>query len=495
MKKKRRNPRPERSAFESARAALERAGEEYPPATEEDAPGTPEPSEASEAPETLDTPAFATVEDMEEPEAVEDADDAEAEAPEMTDSADTETVESTDDADGETPEGTDNADAETVENTDAADAEAVESTDTVEPEAVESTDSVEAVVESTDNAEAEVVENTDSAETQAPESTDNTEKEVVESADAAEAQSPESADAAETETPADTEQAAAFVQPDIVAEEVPDADAAFSEESADAPSDEPEAVEDTDAESAWDVDYEPFPGMESEVTDTERHTMETREITLGYKGPDADKPESDEAESGKKSEKRGKKPRFNPLERLKAAVQEYANREKADKEPDDIPPSAVSKDAAIRKRVMQITDEETRNYLLDRVLPQMTWYGRKSAQYQKMYYRFMVATIVLGALIPISALLAHLIVAALLGASVTAINAYLALRKYQELWVSYRNVREDLLHTLYCYFNRAGVFAKKDSTQEELDVLLVDTCENAFSKENGGWSTTMQKTL
>ena len=485
MKKKRRNPRPERSAFESARAALERAGEEYPPATEEDAPGTPESSEASDAPETLDTPAFATVEDMEEPDAVEDADDADAEAVETTDSADADAVESTDNADAEIPENPDNVEAE-----------AVESTDTVEPDAAENTDSTEAeAVENTDNAEPDTVESTNAVETQAPESTDNIEPETVESADAVEAQPPESTDAVEAETSADTEQAAAFVQPDIVAEEVPDADAAFSEESADAPSDEPEAVEDTDAESAWDVDYEPFPGMESEVTDTERHTMETREITLGYKGPDADKPESDEAESGKKSEKRGKKPRFNPLDRLKAAVQEYANREKADKEPDDVPPSAVSKDAVIRKRVMQIEDEDTRNYLLDRVLPQMTWYGRKSAQYQKMYYRFMVATIVLGALIPISALLAHLIVAALLGASVTAINAYLALRKYQELWVSYRNIREDLLHTLYCYFNRAGVFAKKDSTQEELNVLLVDTCENAFSKESGGWSTTMQKAL
>lgn len=488
MKKKRRNPRPERSAFESARAALERAGEEYPPATEEDATGTPEPSEASEAPETLDTPAFATVEDMEEPDAVEDPD-----AAETTDSADAEAVESTDNAEAEAVESTDDGETDAAENTDSVEAEAVESTDNGEPEAAESTDAAEAeAVESTDNAEP------DALETQAPESTDNIAPEAVESADAVEAQTPESADAADTETPADTEQAAAFVQPDIIAEEVPDADAAFSEEPAAAPSDGPEAVEDVedaDAESAWEVDYEPFPGMEGEVTDTERHTMETREITLGYKGPDADKPESDEAESGKKSEKRGKKPRFNPLERLKAAVQEYASREKADKEPDDIPPSAVSKDAAIRKRVMQIKDEETRNYLLDRVLPQMTWYGRKSAQYQKMYYRFMVATIVLGALIPISALLAHLIVAALLGASVTAINAYLALRKYQELWVSYRNVREDLLHTLYCYFNRAGVFAKKDSTQEELDVLLVDTCENAFSKENGGWSTTMQKAL
>ena len=486
MKKKRRNPRPERSAFESARAALERAGEEYPPATEEDAPGTPEPSEASEAPETLDTPAFATVEDMEEPEAVEDADDAEAEAPETTDSADAEAVESTDNKETEGVESTDSADAETVEDTDDAEAETVGNTDDAEAEAVENTN----------NAEPDTVESTNAVETQAPESTDTEEPEAVESTDTEEPEAVESADAVETETPGNPEQAAAFVQPDIVAEEVPDA--AFSEEPADAPSDEPEAVEDVedaDAESAWDVEYEPFPGMEGEVTDTERHTMETREITLGYKGPDADKPESDEAESGKKSEKRGKKPRFNPLNRLKAAVQEYASRELSNPEPDDVPPSAVSKDAVIRKRVMQIEDEDTRNYLLDRVLPQMTWYGRKSAQYQKMYYRFMVATIVLGALIPISALLAHLIVAALLGASVTAINAYLALRKYQELWVSYRNIREDLLHTLYCYFNRAGVFAKKDSTQEELNVLLVDTCENAFSKESGGWSTTMQKVL
>ena len=471
MKKKRRNPRPERSALDNARAALERAGEEYPPVPEED---NSEATEAANDSEQSATPAFATVDDAGTPENAENAEvelsantaDAEAEVSGSADSAETQIPDSAD---------ADDAEAEISGDTDAAETEAPESADAAETETPADTDELEA----------EVSGDTDGAEMETPADADD-----------AEAQSFDTDDI-ETQVSENTEQTAAFVEADTAAEEVPDANPELSGDDADMRADEPELSEDEDAESDWNVEYEPFPEADSEDTDTERHTMETKEITLDYpKSPQADEMESGEAESGKKSEKREKKPRFkgfNPLERLKAAVQEYAGREKPDKESDDIPPSAASRDVAIRKRVMQISDEETRNYLLDRVLPQMTWYGRKSAQYQKMYYRLMVATIVLGALIPIFSLLAHPVVVALLGVSVTAINAYLALRKYHELWVSYSNVREDLLHTLYCYFNRAGVFAKKDSTQAELDVLLVDTCENAFSKENGGWAATMRK--
>lgn len=143
-------------------------------------------------------------------------------------------------------------------------------------------------------------------------------------------------------------------------------------------------------------------------------------------------------------------------------------------------PAATPREAALRKRVMQIEDEETRNYLLDRVLPQVTWYSKKAAHNRKMYHRLAAASIFAGALIPALAVCADCgivkAVLALCGTSVTGINAYLALRNCRNLWITYQKAREALYHILYCYFNRAEAFAEA----EDCNTLLVDACEAAL---------------
>lgn len=262
-----------------------------------------------------------------------------------------------------------------------------------------------------------------------------------------------------------------------------DSDASETDED----SDEPDAVEDAPEEpedasdSFWTFDAD---APEAEVTEMEKLTMETKEITLGVH-------HSPPREADATPREQESKARFKAFERLKDAFKVRAD---SAEQADDTPASGSSRDAAIRKRVMQIEDEETRNYLLDRVLPQMTWYSKKSKQYQTMYYRLMAATILMGALIPAFSVGANStvikVILALLGASVTGINAYLALHNYHDLWITYRTTREDLIHHLYCYFNKAGVF----SSSEDLDVLLVNVCEDTLSKENGGWTTIIQKT-
>ena len=136
----------------------------------------------------------------------------------------------------------------------------------------------------------------------------------------------------------------------------------------------------------------------------------------------------------------------------------------------------ASRDEAIRKRVMRIEDEETRNYLLDRVLPQMAWYGRKSERYETTYHDLKGIEIICGALIPVTALCGLEGAAAIFGVSVTAINAYMSLHNFRERWKAYQTARETLIHTLYSYFTRAGAFAETD----DLDALLVDMCEKAL---------------
>jgi len=268
----------------------------------------------------------------------------------------------------------------------------------------------------------------------------------------------------------------------------PATDSAAAESSTDSAASattESDAVEMTDeGDGEYEDDFPDDTG--SEVTEMENHAMETKEITLGYhrsQPSDADtKPYETQAAKEPKA-----KVRFAAFDKIKDA---FRVREQAD----EAATAGSPRDAALRKRVEQIEDEETRNYLLDRVLPQMTWYGSKSAQYQAMYYRLMGATILLGALIPAFAVGANntavKVMLALLGVSVTAINAYIALHNYHDLSITYRTTRETLMHTLYCYFNRAGVF----SSAEDLDVLLVNVCEDTLSKEHGGWTTILQKT-
>ncbi len=419
MGKKNRAPEPKESAFESAKAAFDRVGEDYIPA-----------SKAVELSKT------------EEP--------AE-EVPEVS-----------------------------------VDAAATPET----PVDVPGTDDAEAVPE-TDNAEA--VPGTD-----APEPAEASDAESVESADS-DANGVESADNAETPEVSEHEAVDSDVTPEVPVEgdTTPDADTAASETEEDSATPEPEAVEVADDAEEESDDFWTFAAVEpesEEVTEMEKLTMETKEITLGVHRSPSVKVDTE-------SREQEKKPKFyvKTFDRLKDALRTHADSTEHVEHMEHADDSTASsggssRDAAIRKRVMQIEDEETRNYLLDRVLPQMAWYSTKSAQYQAMYYRLMGATILLGALIPAFSVGANStavkVILALLGASVTGLNAYLALHNYHDLWITYRTTREDLIHHLYCYFNHAGAF----SSAEDLNVLLVNVCEDTLSKEHGGWTTILQKT-
>lgn len=121
---------------------------------------------------------------------------------------------------------------------------------------------------------------------------------------------------------------------------------------------------------------------------------------------------------------------------------------------------------ALMDLVEQIQNESTRKYIADRLMPQMEWYSKRGGECQKKYYRWMGASIVLGALIPAVSVFADGSVwvkalLAALGSAVTACNAYVTLRNYKDLWITYRNAREKLLRILYCYFNNAGAFSQE----------------------------------
>ncbi len=156
-----------------------------------------------------------------------------------------------------------------------------------------------------------------------------------------------------------------------------------------------------------------------------------------------------------------------------------------------------SRDDAFSELINQVKNENTKDYIINRVVQQMKWYSSKSRSYKKKYYCWMTASIILGAFIPVVSVFADgsiwvKALLAALGAAVTACNAYLSLHNFKDLWVTYRKNRETLLRALYLYFNNVGFFSQS-GTQEEKDALLITTCENLFSAETDAWLTSVEK--
>ena len=162
-------------------------------------------------------------------------------------------------------------------------------------------------------------------------------------------------------------------------------------------------------------------------------------------------------------------------------------------------PSA-GRDSASSKRldsmIEQVQDEKTKDYILNRVLPNMTYYSHMSKQYKVQYLRLMSATIILGALVPICVLftestLSMKILLISLSVGTMAVNMFLSLNNSKELWLNYRNTRESLESILYFYFNNAGVF--QDGEQCDKNRILIERCEKELNSENGTWRSMMEK--
>ena len=126
--------------------------------------------------------------------------------------------------------------------------------------------------------------------------------------------------------------------------------------------------------------------------------------------------------------------------------------------------------------VRKVHNPDTQQYIIARIMSEMSYYSKQSAAHKKQYYLFSTISIVLGALIPVASIftggpLCMKVVIAALGSSVTAINAYLSLRNSRDIWVVYR----------------------KTMTQEEKDKLLIETCEAMLNKEHSESLETQNK--
>lgn len=140
-----------------------------------------------------------------------------------------------------------------------------------------------------------------------------------------------------------------------------------------------------------------------------------------------------------------------------------------------------------------IEDERIKIYINNRVLDQIDWYDKKSADNQTNYKRYMILSIILSSIIPIFTLLADApygiiikLIITTVSSAITAISAIIALYNYRDLWVQYRSNCEILKSVLHRFFTKCGEFSNvEDSKAYE---TLVMTCEEYFIKEFQTWA-------
>ncbi len=137
---------------------------------------------------------------------------------------------------------------------------------------------------------------------------------------------------------------------------------------------------------------------------------------------------------------------------------------------------------------------DQKQYIDDRLDPQIQWYDNKSVKSQKWFKRLQVIVIAASASIPFisgyideSTLCLKLLVGGL-GLIIAAITAILGLYQFQENWLEYRTTCESLRHEKYLFLTGAEPYNVDNSFH-----LLVERAEGLISKENTNWSSYMKK--
>lgn len=133
--------------------------------------------------------------------------------------------------------------------------------------------------------------------------------------------------------------------------------------------------------------------------------------------------------------------------------------------------------------------ENFKDYLENRYYNQLKYYSGASRKNQKKYKRVQWVLIVLSALTPVMAALNWekfdfqipvIIISALVAILTTGLKTF----QYQELWVSYRAVQEQLKPEIYYYNFNVGPYGVKGVDKEALFISRVETI---LDKEHQGW--------
>lgn len=121
----------------------------------------------------------------------------------------------------------------------------------------------------------------------------------------------------------------------------------------------------------------------------------------------------------------------------------------------------------------------------ERLLDQLRWYERESAQAKRWFHRLKVVQILIAAAIPAAvAIGADAAVAGALGAVVVVLEGLQSLFQFQQNWMTYRATAEALKHEQFLYLAGAGPYAGAPRA----GALLAERVEGLVSQEHATWT-------
>ncbi|CAJ1315885.1 DUF4231 domain-containing protein [Paenibacillus nuruki] len=127
------------------------------------------------------------------------------------------------------------------------------------------------------------------------------------------------------------------------------------------------------------------------------------------------------------------------------------------------------------------------DYMKDRLEQQMKWYDDTSKSAQKTYKWLKRIELIAAGLIPVLSIISPdniflIFIIAFLGATVLAMEGFISIGKYYEIWTSYRDTCEMLKREKHLFLTRVNPYNNEDNF-----FLLVERVEEILAQEKNSW--------
>lgn len=135
---------------------------------------------------------------------------------------------------------------------------------------------------------------------------------------------------------------------------------------------------------------------------------------------------------------------------------------------------------------------DIKEYIRERLDPQIEWYDKKSMKAQKYYKATQIIEIILASAIPLltgySKYSSWLpVIIGIFGALIAIIESVTKLYKFHENWIQYRSTCELLKYQKYLYITKSSPY---NTEEESVENIFIKNVENIISSENNQWKIT-----
>ena len=131
-------------------------------------------------------------------------------------------------------------------------------------------------------------------------------------------------------------------------------------------------------------------------------------------------------------------------------------------------------------------------YLSERLEQQIKWFSDKSKASQFRYKFIRIAEIIIAAFIPLLTTYIEVgwyikVLLNISGILLAILGGVLTINNYQEKWINYRIIAENLKREKYLFLAKSGVYKQNDGFS-----VLVERTEAIMAKENTNWVQMMK---